>query len=120
MKEGRGLVTTFKTSCGMKTRIYGEFLKDAENVPSACHCKQFCIDEIDNGCVSWNYYVIPARRIRLLSWLLDSLLRGLLLLTILAISGRFLGNFHANPKSPSASILRPLGTSEFACGYFSV
>jgi hypothetical protein len=52
-----GLVTTFKTSCGMKTRIYGEFLKDAENVPSACHCKQYCIDEIDNGCVSWNYYV---------------------------------------------------------------
>merc|ERR1719460_432390 len=53
-----GLYTTFTTSCGrMNTRIFGELLKMAQAVPSACHCKQLCIDEIDNGCVSWNYYV---------------------------------------------------------------
>jgi len=57
-KKPEGLFTTFTTSCGMKnTRIFGELLKFSAAVPSACHCKQFCIDEIDNGCVSWNYYV---------------------------------------------------------------
>merc|ERR1719201_3294289 len=57
-KQSEGLYTTFTTSCGMKnTRIFGELLKFSAAVPSACHCKQFCIDEIDNGCVSWNYYV---------------------------------------------------------------
>merc|ERR1719201_130617 len=57
MKEA-GLYTTFTTGCGMKSfRIFGELLKIGKSVPSACHCKQYCIDEIDNGCVSWNYHV---------------------------------------------------------------
>jgi hypothetical protein len=56
-----GLFTTFTTSCGMKSmKIFGELLKIGNAVPSACHCKQYCIDEIDNGCVSWNYHV-PTR-----------------------------------------------------------
>merc|ERR1719331_2945367 len=53
-----GLYTTFTTSCGMKNmKIFGELLKIGKSVPSACHCKQYCIDEIANGCVSWNYHV---------------------------------------------------------------
>merc|ERR1719454_2126888 len=58
VQEKEGLVTTFTTSCGVTdTRIFGELLKHVEAVPSACHCKQLCIDEIDTGCVSWNYNV---------------------------------------------------------------
>merc|ERR1719428_2615737 len=53
-----GLITTFKTTCGVSdTRIFGELLKHVPAVPSSCHCKQLCIDEIDSGCVSWNYKV---------------------------------------------------------------
>merc|ERR1719271_97810 len=58
VKGKEGLVTSFVTSCGVEdTRIFGELLKYVEGVPSACHCKQLCIDEIDAGCVSWNYKV---------------------------------------------------------------
>jgi hypothetical protein len=57
-KRPQGLYTTFTTSCGKKsTRIFGESLKIANSVPSPCHCRQHCIDEINNGCVSWNYHV---------------------------------------------------------------
>merc|ERR1719428_1574904 len=53
-----GLVTSFTTGCGViDQRIFGELLKHVPGVPSACHCKQLCIDEIDAGCVSWNYKV---------------------------------------------------------------
>jgi hypothetical protein len=56
-KEKEGLLTKFVTSCGERDkRIFGELLKHVPGgVPSACHCKQLCIDEIDSGCVSWNY-----------------------------------------------------------------
>merc|ERR1719387_2643534 len=27
-----------------------------EDVPSACHCKQMCLDHVDEGCRSWLYY----------------------------------------------------------------
>merc|ERR1719454_543398 len=58
VQEKAGLVTSFTTMCGvMDTRIFGELLKFVPAVPSACHCKQLCIDEIDTGCVSWNYKV---------------------------------------------------------------
>merc|ERR1719261_2278476 len=58
-KGKEGLVTSFKTTCGeMDKRIFRELLKYVPGgVPSACHCKQLCIDEIDAGCVSWNYKV---------------------------------------------------------------
>jgi hypothetical protein len=56
--EKEGLVTTFRTACGTPdSRIFGELLKYVPAVPSPCHCKQLCIDEIDSGCVSWNYKV---------------------------------------------------------------
>ena len=51
-------MTTFRTACGTPdSRIFGELLKYVPGVPSPCHCKQLCIDEIDSGCVSWNYKV---------------------------------------------------------------
>merc|ERR1719191_2122385 len=58
-KEKEGLLTKFVTSCGERDkRIFGELLKHVPGgVPSPCHCKQLCIDEIDSGCVSWNYKV---------------------------------------------------------------
>jgi hypothetical protein len=55
--EKTGLVTKFITKCGTENkRIFGELIKKVDGVPSPCHCKQLCIDEIPNGCVSWNYY----------------------------------------------------------------
>jgi hypothetical protein len=31
-------------------------LASYEDVPSACHCKQMCLDHVDEGCRSWLYY----------------------------------------------------------------
>jgi len=31
-------------------------LASFEEVPSACHCKQMCLDHVDEGCRSWLYY----------------------------------------------------------------
>merc|ERR1719181_2551609 len=58
VRDTSGLVTTFTTQCGrLSTRIYGELLEEVEGPESACHCKQLCIDKIDEGCRSWNYKV---------------------------------------------------------------
>jgi len=57
-KDSTGLLTTFSTQCGqVATRIFGELLKEVDGVPSACHCKQLCIDNIDEGCRSWNFHI---------------------------------------------------------------
>ena len=53
-----GLFSYFKTGCGKRaTYIFGELLEGGEysGVPSACHCKQLCVDKVDEGCRSWNY-----------------------------------------------------------------
>merc|ERR1719321_2564078 len=51
-----GMVQRFSTECGTRdTRIFGELLLQQDGVLSACFCKQMCIDNIDQGCVSWNY-----------------------------------------------------------------
>merc|ERR1719311_987373 len=35
--------------------LFGELLTHIPNVPSPCHCKQACIDNIENDCRSWKY-----------------------------------------------------------------
>jgi hypothetical protein len=58
MDADKGLFSYFKTGCGKRaTYIFGELLEGGEysGVPSACHCKQLCVDKVDEGCRSWNY-----------------------------------------------------------------
>jgi hypothetical protein len=51
-----GFVQKFRTECGEPdSRIFGELLLQQDGVMSACFCKQLCIDNIEQGCVSWNY-----------------------------------------------------------------
>jgi hypothetical protein len=53
-----GMITTFITQCGeLDTIIYAELLEYDDNVPSACHCQQLCIDNIDRGCRTWKFKV---------------------------------------------------------------
>merc|ERR550537_238026 len=37
--------------------IFAELLEYEDNVPSACHCKQLCIDKISEGCRTWKFRV---------------------------------------------------------------
>merc|ERR1719424_243764 len=55
-KTDSGFVQKFRTECGEPdSRIFGELLLQQDGVMSACFCKQLCIDNIEQGCVSWNY-----------------------------------------------------------------
>jgi hypothetical protein len=51
-----GFTHTFLTVCGEPGRVYGELLEEVAAVPSACHCKQLCVDNAPGGCVQWNYH----------------------------------------------------------------
>jgi hypothetical protein len=54
-KTSKGLEATFATGCGTRQVIYAELLENVSPVPSACHCKQLCIDKIAEGCRTWKY-----------------------------------------------------------------
>jgi hypothetical protein len=55
-KSDAGSISTFKVSCGEPGTLHiGEMLAEHSGVASPCHCKQICIDFIDDGCLFWNY-----------------------------------------------------------------
>mmetsp|Transcript_22297 Transcript_22297/g.56829 ORF Transcript_22297/g.56829 Transcript_22297/m.56829 type:complete len:2447 (+) Transcript_22297:85-7425(+) len=58
LEEGQSCssVASFVTICGQRNlHIFGELLSFQRDVPSSCHCKQLCIDKIEDGCRSWKY-----------------------------------------------------------------
>merc|ERR1719353_989682 len=46
--------------CGTEGQFFGELLVEYTKVPSACQCKQLCLDHIDEGCEMWKWYAETA------------------------------------------------------------
>jgi hypothetical protein len=51
----------FPMSCGTTSRqwfgeIMLEFKSTKDNILTPCSCKQLCLDQVDEGCVSWKFY----------------------------------------------------------------
>merc|ERR1719199_120954 len=48
----------FAVPCGIKdAQYFGElFPHNYTDVPTACGCKQLCMDNVDEGCTSWKWY----------------------------------------------------------------
>jgi len=46
------------TTCGeSNTRFVGDEMWRYYGIPSACHCKQLCLDQLQDGCEGWTLYI---------------------------------------------------------------
>jgi hypothetical protein len=50
-------------NCGVKGQYFGELLFSYKGVPSACQCKQLCLEHVDEGCETWKWYSEPGAQI---------------------------------------------------------